>query len=121
MNLEKIKKLEREKGVEISPLLQQATSMKDIDSLRAVKKLMNKCRSSDMKAVVLDALPRSPLIEFAARIKDYSRVQIAASLLWLYPQYPQEVNEFLSWLHLPPVQDYYELKNFMQGWIVEDN
>lgn len=120
MNLEKIRKLERERGVELSSLLER-TAVKDIDSLRAVKKLMGKCRASDMKTAVLDALPKSPIIEFAARIKDYNRMQIAASLLWLYPEYPDEVNEFLSWLHLPAVQDYHELKNFMQTWIVEEN
>ncbi len=120
MNIEKLKKLEKERGIELTKLVEQVRT-NDVDSLRVVKKLMNRCRSDEMRSVVLDALPRSPLIEFAARIKDYTRVQIAASLLWLYPQYPQEVNEFLSWLNLPAVEDYTELKTFMQGWIVEEN
>jgi hypothetical protein len=120
MNLEKIKKLEEEKGLKLVELIEQAQA-ENVKSLRAVKKLMRRCRSQEVREAVLDALPKKPVVEFAARIKDFDRIQIAASLLWMYRQHPDEVNEFLSWLKLPAVGGYDQLKQMMQTWIVEEN
>jgi hypothetical protein len=120
MSLDKIKELEKKKGLNLVELVEQVHAQ-NVGSLKAVKTLMRRCRTQAEREVVLDALPRKPIIELAARLKDYDRIQIAASVLWLYKEHAGEVNEILSWLKLPAVDDYLELKGLMQRWIIEEN
>lgn len=62
-NLDRALKIARDKGLDLSSLLELA-QQEDIKALRAVRTLMRKCKSPDLREAVLDALPKSSFDKF---------------------------------------------------------
>ena len=107
-------------STELSSLLAVASG-EGIDALRATHKLVRKCRSEDERALIIDALPKRPMVEFAFRMEELDRVEIAATLLWFAYDHFEEVSEICKWLKLPRAGNYEELKLILKEWIVEEN
>lgn len=107
-------------STELSSLLSVAQG-EGLDALRATHKLVRKCKSDEERAVVLDALPKKPMVEFTLHLEELDRVEIAATLLWFAYDHFGEVLEICKWLKLPLASDYEELKRILKEWIVEEN